>query len=271
MIDKQLSLKDVQKVSLDILREIHTFCNKNDINYSLAFGSMLGAVRHKGFIPWDDDIDVYMPRKDYERFSKIYRGETTGIVSYRSKKSYVPFTRVYDKVQTRADQTWFRWCKSEVGVYVDIFPLDGVPDSHSAFEKRKKKMGALRRFSNRFRSAASTSLKDSSSIKEYLKLLFLKFIFLNGSWFFLLNAYVNHLARSFEYGSTIHCAQMLFEIREWYDTEDFKSRSLVDFEGEKFYMADGYDHILKQEYGDYMKLPPVEERRNDSRFPFYWK
>ncbi len=78
---KELTLSDVKAVSLDILKDVHEFCIAHDIKYSLAYGTLIGAIRHKGFIPWDDDIDIVMPRPDFERFFKEYKSEK-GIIVY---------------------------------------------------------------------------------------------------------------------------------------------------------------------------------------------
>ena len=272
MSNSKLSCKDLQKVSLDILKEVHSFCVKNGIPYSLAYGTMLGAVRHKGFIPWDDDIDLYMLRKDYEWFGKFYQSDTTGIMTYHDKVCYVPYSRVYDKVQTGCIQAGFRWCDAEVGVHIDIFPIDGVSDDRSVFESTKKKMLRMRSLENYNRTAISNSLKNASSLKEFLILLALKTFFLDRSWLPSLNAKMNKLARKIEFGTTEHCAQNLVDIPDWYNTGDFKSFSLMDFEGDKFYVADGYDNILKAEFGDYMQLPPVEKRVPHHSFgQYYWK
>ena len=69
---QELTLKELQQASLDILKDVHSFCEANQIQYSIAYGTLIGALRHKGFIPWDDDVDIVMPRPDFERFCKIY-------------------------------------------------------------------------------------------------------------------------------------------------------------------------------------------------------
>ena len=72
---RKMTLQEIQTVNLELMKDIHAFCVKNNIHYSLAYGSLIGAVRHKGFIPWDDDIDIMMPRPDFERFSHEYKSE----------------------------------------------------------------------------------------------------------------------------------------------------------------------------------------------------
>lgn len=122
---KEMSLREIQLFSLEILKDVHDFCISNDINYSLAYGTLLGAIRHKGFIPWDDDIDIVMPCPDYERFCKIYRSKKWRLFSPVNNDCYLNYSRVCD-----LDKTWvlsLPWCKeSPTGLWIDIFPIDGI-------------------------------------------------------------------------------------------------------------------------------------------------
>lgn len=86
ILNKPLRIEDIKRISLDILIDVHEFCVNNNIHYSLGYGTMLGAVRHKGFIPWDDDIDIIMLRQDYEKFIKSYRSENYDIIYHDKKK-----------------------------------------------------------------------------------------------------------------------------------------------------------------------------------------
>ena len=126
----QRELAEIKKIELDILIDVDRVCRQEKINYSLAFGTLLGAVRHKGFIPWDDDIDIMMPRKDYEYFlavapqkleSKFY------IASYKMNKAYAhPFLKVMAKNTTMRELTTDH-PDAPRGIWVDVFPIDETP------------------------------------------------------------------------------------------------------------------------------------------------
>jgi lipopolysaccharide cholinephosphotransferase len=94
---RELSLRELQLFTLDILKDVHTFCINNQLHYSVAFGTLIGAIRHRGFIPWDDDIDIVMPRPDYERFCQTYHSERFHLKHRgNDKKCMITFARVYD-------------------------------------------------------------------------------------------------------------------------------------------------------------------------------
>ena len=125
---KRMTLQEIQQVNLEMMKDIHAFCVKNGIHYSLAYGSLIGAIRHKGFIPWDDDIDIMMPRPDFERFSREYKSENGfWLSSVYGDDTYVNYTRVYD------DRTLVicpaKAGKKETGVWIDIYPIDGISDN----------------------------------------------------------------------------------------------------------------------------------------------
>ena len=127
---QQLSLKEIQMIELKLLLEFDSICSQNSMRYSLGGGSLLGAIRHKGFIPWDDDIDVMMPRPDYERFLDYCRREDTSfrLITYESVSGYNglsakiwdPSTRIVDHVLDLSFDT---------GVNIDVFPIDGLANS----------------------------------------------------------------------------------------------------------------------------------------------
>nr|MCR5207201.1 LicD family protein [Eubacterium sp.] len=120
---KELSLEEVKKTELEILIRFDEICKNNNIEYSLAYGTMLGAVRHNGFIPWDDDIDVFVKRSDYEKLLGLrYDDGRFEIKSHRySNNYYYPFAKMIDK-NTDLDVSWR--LDKDMGVFIDIFPLD---------------------------------------------------------------------------------------------------------------------------------------------------
>ena len=122
----ELNKEEIKNIQLDILNSIHQFCSERGIRYSLAFGTLLGAVRHQGYIPWDDDLDIMMPRPDYDRFVAEYQGTHQHYVvqTYKNNESYfLSLAKVYDN---RTEQIIF---PTKTGVFVDIFPIEGLPET----------------------------------------------------------------------------------------------------------------------------------------------
>lgn len=133
---KEMTLKEMQNFELDILKDFHEFCVSNNIRYSLDGGTLIGAIRHKGFIPWDDDIDVVLPRPDYEKLCSLYQSEKYRLKCFQNDKNcYLGFARIYDFKYTTFD-TRYPWCKDKnVGLWIDIFPADGAPDNEDELQK----------------------------------------------------------------------------------------------------------------------------------------
>lgn len=122
-------MNDLQKCELEILKEFDRVCKMNNLNYSLGSGTMLGAVRHKGFIPWDDDIDVLMPANDYKKFCKIAPkafSEKFFLQTSYTDSWYASFSKVRMN-GTTAIEKGFENCRFHQGVWIDIFPIVGVP------------------------------------------------------------------------------------------------------------------------------------------------
>ena len=144
---KLLTLKERQEILLKLLIEIDEFCRNHKIKYSLAGGTLLGAVRHKGFIPWDDDIDIYMQREDFDRFTTIYKNTKYNSLVFNTEinKNYLPqgFAKIVNPLTYVFDKKGW----AEFGIFVDIFPLDSVPDNE---KKQKKFIKKVRRLHNRF-------------------------------------------------------------------------------------------------------------------------
>lgn len=138
-----LTIDEMKLIELDIASEIDRVCRKLGITYYLAYGTLLGAVRHGGFIPWDDDMDLIMMRDDYERFLREYAANASTpsykLVSYRDGSSPAAFAKVVDTT-TYVEERYSRECYGS-GVWVDIFPYDAVdPQDHAMFSKVKRLM-----------------------------------------------------------------------------------------------------------------------------------
>ena len=252
-------LQEIKDIVLSIMTTVHNYCEENKITYYLAYGTLLGAVRHNGFIPWDDDIDIWMPRPDYELFLKEFPayGKTHNLFlsSYVFPEHYFPadFTKVC-RADTILNEGAIKW-KYQQGVFIDVFPLDGMPDKNP-----KKTLFAISmKVVNKMRLA---SIYDTTSYE-------FKHVYPYSSWkkfiIKLLNGVdtnralhaLKKMKKKEEYGATsLICANECLVIfqKDW-----FSKRIFHPFENQEFYIPNGYENILAERYGaDYMTPPPVE-------------
>lgn len=249
----QLELKDMQKVSLDILKDVHAFCVSNNINYSLAYGTLLGAVRHRGFIPWDDDIDIVMPRPDYERFKKTFKSKC-GYELVKEEDSYIAFMRVCDCTQTVACESLWPWTKRKnLGLWIDIFPLDALEDDKKEFSKR---MAYLERLFDRQLKARNATVLHSKNVdfvqnlKQVVKHILFSHIDISK-----INQAILCEAMRYTWSEASKCSQLVCggnSDKEFFDKKLFEQTMLMPFEDAKFCVAQGWDEILRANYGDYM-------------------
>ena len=268
-----MSLQEIQKFSLSILKDVHIFCQKNSIKYSLAYGTLIGAIRHKGFIPWDDDVDIIMPRSDYDFFCKTYKSERFRLISPLDSDCWIGFARVCDFNETYAESIC-NWCEQNTGIWIDIFPADGVSDNQKEYQKaltRGRKLW-LNQIYCRY-AKHSFSLKHSFIYN--FKLLAIKLATLNGIFLQKFNKLLIANAQQCPFGETQHWSQLscVDQVKNNYqDIDDFKDVVEISFENEVFFAMTGYDNFLRNIYGDYMSLPPLEKRVTvQSDVIFYWK
>ena len=247
-------LNELKKIELDIMKHIHAFCEENDIKYVLCFGTLIGAVRHQGFIPWDDDIDIYMFREDYEKFRRLFpeygqkhklyiaASDTTPCLPRAMAKVCDARTKLIEPINQYSD---------DIGVFVDIWPLDGTPSSKiGRFFWNKKILFAHRLF-------YSGIEKDEYFQGKGLKKVLRKLCKIIGP--LKVEQYIEKKAHKYPVKSDRGVECYSNKIRG-FTYEEFNGRHLVKFEDVEFYIPDHYDSILKKIYGDYMKLPPKEQQ-----------
>ena len=257
-----LNLDEIKKMELGILLHIADFCNRNNIRYYLFYGTLLGAIRHKGFIPWDDDIDIVMPRPDYEKFILLYENENHYCLKKPGDEDYYyEFAKIFDdRTVVYEDVT----NNTADGIWVDIFPLDGL-------SKSDKIQNGLLYFLQRSRVASVYASPPPTRIfyKPFVY-LYWKLCRLIGSRYFILR--ITKLSQKYKFDESqyvgfapsVH-SKNKFLLRAWFD-------SAIDvlFEGEMFNAPKEWNECLKSLYGDYMKLPS-EENRIQHRVNVYFK
>ena len=273
---REMTTREVQLVCLDILKDIHEFCVKNHINYSLSGGSLLGAIRHNGFIPWDDDADIQMPRPDYDRF----------IRSYQSSRGYVlispeieggeisnsRISRVFEMKKTWVDQGPERFVEKQVGVWVDILPVEGAPSDITEAKKFIKSFEWNERiicFLN-YKNAPISSIMRFHNIHDYIKFILYNII----GQFVTIKMRDNAIGRLKKYPfetSDYFCACSHYGMREWQRKKNMESYKLHKFEDTELYIMSGYEDNLKSLYGDYMQIPPENKRIIHAIYRRYWR
>lgn len=270
-----LTLTDIQKVSLDILEKVHLFCTANNIAYSMAYGTLIGAVRHKGFVPWDDDIDIMMLRPDYERFITSFKMPGVGLISEHDPNSYLFFTKVFDTDRTLCRYP-FPFCASDPGgVHIDILPIDFIEDDLAAFKHKFSYLEYLWQRQMQCREA-KMAFSSMPTLKKKAGLLKRKIVRRGGRDIKQIKEEALRLRLSVPFGSTAHVSELCFmdlcAEKKFFLAEDFSGTTSLDFEGHSFFAIKGYDRFLRTAYGDYMQLPPPEQRVPSHTNNFYsWR
>lgn len=250
-------LKKLQQVETELITELDIFCKENQINYSLGYGTLLGAVRHHGPIPWDDDVDIIMTRADYDRFVSCW--ETNPIKGYYLQPIGKEGGSSINHAKLRKDGTILSSKKGykenqHNGIWIDLFPLDKIPTNRiqraiMLFWAKVRIVYTRNYVANNKGKAAYILSKCMLALPEHLKKK--------------LKAYAedyilkyNDLTDKYEY---VNFAAP-FLLKHFFPSETFDEYVKVEYEGYKFSAVKIYDKILKVKYGDYMKLPPEEQR-----------
>lgn len=264
---KQMTTDEVKAVQIAILSYVADFCDQNGIRYWIDCGTLLGAVRHKGYIPWDDDIDVGMLREDYDRFSALFHdpnGQYRFLCVENTPDFYVPHGKVCDNttVLYEPDENGF---KSTVNI--DIFIYDNAPEDDREVERMFDRRDKLR---HRFSILYSGSIHRGSRLKRILKRpRYGLFKVLYGKE--PLIPEMVEIAKKYAAATTSRVGNFTDTGRMVCDKRVLKDFTLVEFEGKPFKAPIGYDEWLTAFYGDYMTLPPVEQRVSHHAYKAFFK
>lgn len=253
---KKLKIEEMHGVLLNILKEVHSFCEQHNITYYLAYGTLLGAVRHKGFIPWDEDIDICMPRPDYERFIKIFPAQDNRIqvISPRMDKKYPHYcAKVQDTDTILISDLPFKY---KIGINIDIFPIDAVPDKKRLQKKYNKNFNFYRDIYN---IKAIRCRSERSILKKFL-FVFSRIITSVIPVKFLVKK-LDEISQKYNYENhDVVSIAAYVDNRLFLEKKMFGKGVKLDFEDIEVNVPHYYQEILKKIYGDYMKLPPENKR-----------
>ena len=255
-------ISEIRAIQLDIMQDIHDFCEQNSIRYFLCGGTLIGAIRHNGYIPWDDDIDIMMPRPDYDRFMAIYnsKGGFYKFIDYRINNKYaLPFGKVYDD-RTVLDEMMYK--QDVFGVYVDVFPLDGVIDAGQV-----RKVSRLKKYLN----AKKSTFGRRRTLFKNIVMGIGKVILLPFSVHDIVSE-IDRISRLVPFeGSEKAVFYYGYGEREITNSTAFTTVVKHRFEERLFNIPAGYDQYLRATYGDYMQLPPEDKRVSHHTFQAWWK
>lgn len=266
---KELNLEEIKEIQLDILNSVDSFCRQNNIQYSLSFGTLLGAVRHKGYIPWDDDIDIMMPRPDYDKFIEEFN-KFNKHIKVRTRRTDATFPFNFAKVEdTRSNLLEATDISFDIGINIDIFPVDGIPSDVTVLKKHLSKIRLLKRVFDA--KKVKVNFDKRSNLKNFL-LILLKGLFKPISYVWILNE-IDKKLLMYDYNTSdyIMIACDSDKTYQRFRKKDFENFIELDFEGEKYQVISQYDDFLKLIYGDYMKLPPKDKQETHHSFKAYWK
>ncbi|MBR4910468.1 MAG: LicD family protein [Clostridia bacterium] len=266
----ELTVEELKKCQAEALKEVHDYCIKNGIKYYMVYGTLLGAVRHKGYIPWDDDIDIAMPRADYERFIKEFNSSNSDaayVVDISNNSDYyLDFAKVCHKNTVLIEHVYK---PTPIGAYIDLFPLDFMPESE---EQRAEFSGKLFKLKKKLVNKNYTPPYDKNNP---------------------LKIAAHIVVRTLTFASRKKTIKKIDELRKTYinnntglveiapgaflknvnspSFDSFGEPILIQFEEYMFCAPKDYDFLLKKWYGDYMTPPPEAERVSHHGFKVYWK
>lgn len=257
------SIQEFKDIEFTVLKYVNEISKKHGIKCYLAGGTLLGAIRHKGFIPWDDDVDLMLPRKDYDKLIKAINEEQSSpykVLTYKTDSQYYyPFAKVIDTRTKLVEHVKLPIENSGLGV--DLFPIDGVPDTAEKTAKYFRTVGKIREVFH--------SLYEIGDVKKSNKVV----IYINREFLRVLSRILDRLALAhpFDQSKNVSVSVWGYGAREVIAKSKIMKGTEVEFEKEIFMAPIGYETYLKNLYGDYMKLPPKSKQHPEHNASAWYK
>lgn len=263
---QEIAFETVKRIQLDILKEVDSFCRDNNITYYMSYGTLLGAVRHKGYIPWDDDIDITMPYPDYVRFCNSFNSNNCKVNIWSSQKNFFcNFAKVEDVRTLQIEEVD---SKHQIGINIDVSPLIGLSDNYEEAKHHFNKIYTLRNLLH----LKQLTIRKGRRIDKQIITIASKAItcFIP---YKMINRAIDNKNKKYNYNTSkfVISVGSFNPAHEIFEKEKLGKTIYIPFEDYQFCAPEGYDAWLSCIFGDYMKLPPVEQRITHHQFKCYWK
>lgn len=260
----KMDANEIRQVQLDILSAVDEFCRSNNMRYYLSYGTLLGAIRHNGFIPWDDDIDITMPYPDYRRFIEEFKHDIYRVYSVLLNPEYPYHLVKVDDKRTKLVEHTDK--EIDIGINIDVSPLIGLPSDKNDAIKHFKKIDFWR---SKVLLAKNVIRKKRSLIKQ-IPIELIKALPISRN---TIIHKIDKLSSQYNFDQS----QYTICVGSFNPVDEIANRSIFDsfeehvFENRMYFIPKGWDEWLKGMFNNYMELPPVEKRITHHDFECYWR